>query len=93
MSNLWKSLFNSGANPARHQTKPDRLLPADRHNHSVGPAIVSDDHAPYNCEEYVPNIKSGEGLANLVDMQQNFITALQTEMCDMAKDVRKTRPS
>ena len=35
----------------------------------------------------MPNIKSGEGLANLVEMQQNLIAALQTEMCDMAKDV------
>ena len=30
-------------------------------------------------------IRSGEGLADLVDMQQNLIAALQTEMCDMDK--------
>ena len=37
----------------------------------------------------MPNIKSEEGLANLVEMQQNLIAALQTEMCDMAADMRE----
>ena len=99
MSRFWKSLreFSLSPNqtelkptmpnpsPVSHQTQPARLDPADRHNFSVGPAIVPDDHAPDYCEENVPNIKSGEGLADLVDMQQNLIAALQTEMCDMDK--------
>jgi hypothetical protein len=87
MSKLWKSLLDFRANPASHQTKPARLEPTANRHHSVGPALVPDDHAPNNCEEYVPNIKSGDGLANLVELQQNMIAALQTEMCDMATDM------
>ena len=87
MSKLWKSLIDFGANPASRQTKSTKLEPtADRLN-SVGSASVPDDHAPKNCEEYVPNIKSEESSDNLVKLQQNLIAQLQLNINDLAKDV------
>ena len=86
MSKLWKSLLDFGANPSSHQTKPTKLeTTADRHS-SVSSALVPDDHAPSNCEEYVPNIKSEESSENLVKLQQNLIAQLQLKITDMAKD-------
>ena len=54
MYKLWKILLEFGANLASHQTKPAKLeLTAIRRN-SVSLVLVPDDHAPNNCEEYVP---------------------------------------
>ena len=101
MSKIWKSLLDFGSNPGRsqtkpteaasHQTKPTRLDPADRFNHSVGPEIVPPyDHEPNFCGEYVPNIKSAE---NLVELQQQLIVQLQQEISDMAKDTQEKEES
>ena len=82
MSKIWKSLLDFRASPPRHQTKPT----VDRH-HSVGPALVPDNHAPPYCEEHVPNIKFGERSDNLVKLQQQIIAELQLKIHDMAMDV------
>ena len=77
-----KSLLDFRADPPRHQTKPT----VDRH-HSVGSALVPDNHAPPYCEEHVPNIKFGESSDNLVKLQQQIIAELQLKIHDMAMDV------
>ena len=56
--------------------------PSDGHNRVTELPHISDDHKPLSSSENVFNIKPGEGLANLVELQQNMIPALQTEMCE-----------
>ena len=60
---------------------------ADSHNTVTDLSHNSDDHVPTSRMESVCDIDPNDRLANLVEMQQNMIAALQTEMCDMAADM------